>query len=458
MSVLLAELTTFHVGGAVKRYLRTADRDELIAAIREADGTTEELAAAATNGEIAPREPLLFLGGGSNILASDRGFDGLVLSDARQDIAVLNQTGGTQRTSTRERGCADNQGTIGAPATIHSAENYPAASCMDPMDLECVIIRATAGVPWDKLVEYTIAAGWSGLEALSGIPGTVGAAPVQNIGAYGAEVAETLYRVRALDRLTGLECTLTRAELALTYRSSNLKRSMRDPKIGGGCRWTPTGRWIVLEAEFQLGREELSQPVRYQQLADTLSVQLGERVPTRRVREAVLELRRSKGMVVDPTDQDTWSAGSFFTNPIVSQEVAASLPPDAPRFPVEARVEAAGSPSSSSPSSLLTDSTGLRGDALGNSRNAEQNQPQDSAPSPTGLVKTSAAWLISHAGFAKGFRVDPQAPAALSHKHVLALTNQGGATAKDVLELAETVQRGVRQKFGIDLTPEPIIL
>lgn len=453
MSVLLAELTTFHVGGAVKRYLRTADRDELIAAIREADGTTEELAGAATNGEIAPREPLLFLGGGSNILAADQGFDGLVLSDARQDIAVLNQTGGTHRTPTRERGRADNQGAIDAPATIYSAANYPAASCMDPMDPERVIIRATAGVPWDRLVEYTIAAGWSGLEALSGIPGTVGAAPVQNIGAYGAEVAETLHCVRALDRLTGLECTLTRAELALTYRSSNLKRSMRDPKIGGGRRWTPTGRWIVLEAEFQLGREELSQPVRYQQLADTLSVQLGERVPTRRVREAVLELRRSKGMVVDPTDRDTWSAGSFFTNPIVSQEVAASLPPDAPRFPVEARAEAAGSPSS-----LLADSTGSRGDALGNSQNAEQKQPQDSAPSPTGLVKTSAAWLISHAGFAKGFRVDPQAPAALSHKHVLALTNQGGATAKDVLELAETVQRGVRQKFGIDLTPEPIIL
>lgn len=450
MSVLLAELTTFHVGGAVKRYLRTADRDELIAAIREADGTTEELAGAATHGETAPREPLLFLGGGSNILAADQGFDGLVLSDARQDIAVLNQTGGTHRTPTRERGRADNQGAIGAPATIYSAANYPAASCADP---ERVIIRATAGVPWDKLVEYTIAAGWSGLEALSGIPGTVGAAPVQNIGAYGAEVAETLYRVRALDRLTGLECTLTRAELALTYRSSNLKRSMRDPKIGGGRRWTPTGRWIVLEAEFQLGREDLSQPVRYQQLADALSVQLGERVPTRRVREAVLELRRSKGMVVDPTDQDTWSAGSFFTNPIVSQEVAASLPPDAPRFPVEARAEAA-----SSPSSLLTGSTGSRGDALGNSRSAEQNQPQDSAPSSTGLVKTSAAWLISHAGFAKGFRVDPQVPAALSHKHVLALTNQGGATARDVLELAETVQRGVRQKFGIDLTPEPIIL
>lgn len=453
MSVLLAELTTFHVGGAVKRYLRTADRDELITAIREADGTTENLAGAATNGETAPREPLLFLGGGSNILASDQGFDGLVLSDARQDIAVLNQTGGTHRIPIGERGCVDNQGAIGAPATIHSAANYPAASCMDPMDPERVIIRATAGVPWDKLVEYTIAAGWSGLEALSGIPGTVGAAPVQNIGAYGAEVAETLHRVRALDRLTGLECTLTRAELALTYRSSNLKRSMRDPKIGGGRRWTPTGRWIVLEAEFQLGREELSQPVRYQQLADALSVQLGERVPTRRVREAVLELRRFKGMVVDPTDQDTWSAGSFFTNPIVSREVAASLPSDAPRFPIEARAEAAGSPSSS-----LRDSTGSRGDALWNSRNVEQNQPQDSAPSSTGLVKTSAAWLISHAGFAKGFRVDPQAPAALSHKHVLALTNRGGATARDVLELAETVQRGVRQKFGIDLTPEPIIL
>lgn len=450
MSVLLAELTTFHVGGAVKRYLRTADRDELIATIREADGTTEKLATATTNGETAPREPLLFLGGGSNILAADRGFDGLVLSDARQDIAVLNQTGGTHRTPTRERGRADNQGVIGALATIYSAANYSAASCMDP---ERVIIRATAGVPWDKLVEYTIAAGWSGIEALSGIPGTVGAAPVQNIGAYGAEVAETLRCVRVLDRLTGLECTLTRADLALTYRNSNLKRSMRDPKIGGGRRWTPTGRWIVLEAEFQLGREELSQPVRYQQLADALGVELGVRVPTRRVREAVLELRRSKGMVVDLTDQDTWSAGSFFTNPIVSQEVAASLPSDAPRFPVEARAEAAGSPSSS-----LTGSTGSWGDALGNLRNVEQNQPQDSAPSSTGLVKTSAAWLISHAGFAKGFRVDPQAPAALSHKHVLALTNQGGATAKDVLELAETVQRGVRQKFGIDLTPEPIIL
>lgn len=426
MSVLLADLTTFHVGGAVKRYLRTDERDELIAAIREADDTVEKLtvdaATDAKNGGIAPRESLLFLGGGSNILAADQGFDGLVLSDARQDITVLNQAGGAQNQGGR------------------------------------VVIRATAGVPWDKLVEYTITAGWSGLEALSGIPGTVGAAPVQNIGAYGAEVAETLYCVHALDRLTGLERTLTRAELGLAYRDSNLKRSMRDPKVGGGCRWTPTGRWIVLEVEFQLGRDMLSQPVRYQQLVDVLGVELGGRVPTRRVREAVLELRRSKGMIVDPADRDTWSAGSFFTNPIVSQEVAVSLPPDAPRFPVEAWMGVTGS-SGLSPASLQGDSSaGSRGVLPNNSRDAGRNQLQDSAPLPTGLVKTSAAWLISHAGFTKGFQVDPQVPAALSHKHVLALTNRGGATAKDVLELAETVRRGVRQKFGIDLTPEPIIL
>lgn len=366
----LAEMTTFRVGGPATRLEAVSSNDDFAAAILEADRAGQ---------------PLLVLGGGSNLLVADRGFDGVVIRDTRQEIGLVESSG-----------CAG--------ATV----------------------RAAAGATWDDLVTFAIENELMGVEALSGIPGTVGAAPVQNIGAYGQEVAETLASVRVLDRLTGEQQTLALFDLHLGYRTSILKRSLRSSEVGGGRTWGPTGRWVVLEAEFQMRLASLSSPVRYRELADKLGIELGERAPSAQVREAVLELRRGKGMVLDAQDHDTWSAGSFFTNPVLSDEAAASLPDDAPRFPVERR-------------SLVTGVAGR-------------------APVVPGVVKTSAAWLISHAGFTKGYRLTPEATAGLSTKHVLALTNRGGAAAEDLLELARAVQSGVEDRFGIRLEPEPVLV
>ena len=184
------------------------------------------------------------------------------------------------------------------------------------------------------ILRQAIASHWGGFAPLSGIPGTVGAAPVQNIGAYGTEVAELLASVRAWDRAQGRTVHLALTELGLAYRDSNLKRSLTDPVHGRGRTWGPTGRWVVLSVSFTVRQASLSAPIAYSQLARTLGVELGERVPATDVRQAVLELRRSKGMVLDHADHDTWSAGSFFTNPILSTQQAASLPEGAPRFPV----------------------------------------------------------------------------------------------------------------------------
>ena len=263
-----------------------------------------------------------------------------------------------------------------------------------------------------------------GVEALSGIPGTTGATPVQNVGAYGQEVAETISSVRVWDRFERRPRLFALGELQLTYRDSLLKRSLRDPAVGGGRVWGPTGRWVVLEVAFQFRLASLSAPIRYAELARTLGVQPGDRVPSREVRAAVLELRRGKGMVLDAADHDTWSAGSFFTNPVVTAEQAATLPPDAPRFPV-------------------ADHSAI-------------HQIGGEPVAVEGLVKTSAAWLIAHAGFGKGHGLP--GPAALSTKHVLALTNRGGATAADLRALADEVRGGVLAAFGIDLVPEPVIL
>jgi UDP-N-acetylmuramate dehydrogenase len=248
---------------------------------------------------------------------------------------------------------------------------------------------------------------------------------VQNVGAYGQEVAETLSSVRVYDRLERRTRMLAVGELGLGYRTSLLKRSLVDPGPGGGRTWGPTGRYVVLEVSFQLRLATLSAPVRYAELARTLGVTTGRRVPAAEVREAVLGLRRGKGMVLDAADHDTWSAGSFFTNPVLSTaEAEELLPADAPRFPV-------------------TDHTAVA-------------QIGAAAPEVKGLVKTSAAWLISHAGFGKGFGAP--GPASLSTKHVLALTNRGGATAADLLALARTVRDGVRTRFGVDLVPEPVLV
>jgi len=330
----LAELTTFRIGGPAGR---------LVVATTE-DALTQTF-------ESTAPEDLLIVSGGSNMLVADAGFPGVVLRIATRGIAA-DATGPEVR------------------------------------------LTVAAGEPWDDLVARTVAEGWSGLEMLSGIPGLAGAAPIQNIGAYGAEVATAIRRVRAYDRQTGTAADLGPADCAFAYRTSVFKRS--------------PGRFLVLEIELVLHRDSLSAPVEYAELARHLGVAVGAQAPVDEVRAAVLDLRRGKGMVLDPADHDTWSAGSFFTNPVITNDQAATLPPDAPRF-----------------------------------------------PQPDGLVKTSAAWLIDHAGFHKGYG---DGPARLSTKHVLALTNQGGATAADVVHLARTIRAGVRTTYGITLEPEPVLV
>ncbi|GAA4287147.1 UDP-N-acetylmuramate dehydrogenase [Georgenia daeguensis] len=365
----LAALTTLRVGGPVRELVDAASETELVEVVRTADDAGT---------------PVLVLGGGSNLLVSDEGFDGVVVRDTRRGID----------------GVAD-------------------SSCAGAN------LVVPAGQPWDEVVATAVAEGWMGVEALSGIPGSTGATPVQNVGAYGQEVAETLSSVRVYDRLERRTRMLAVGELGLGYRTSVLKRSLSDADAGGGRTWGPTGRYVVLEVTFQLRLATLSAPVRYAELARRLGVAVGARVPAAEVREAVLELRRSKGMVLDDADHDTWSAGSFFTNPVLTTEEAdARLPEDAPRFPV-------------------TDHTRI-------------GQIGAAAPAVEGLVKSSAAWLISRAGFDKGFGAP--GPATLSTKHSLALTNRGSATAADLLALARTVRDGVRDTFGVTLVPEPVLV
>jgi len=310
--------------------------------------TTQELVDA-VRGADDSGQPLFVLSGGSNVLVGDAGFDGV----------VVRVTGGTP-----------------GPGWVW------------------------AGVALDDLVVWSIAQGLAGLEALSGIPGLVGAAPIQNVGAYGAEIAQVVQAVRVWDRLVGEQITLSAPECGFAYRDSMFKQSRRSGDA--------TGRYVVLEVLFDLPASELSAPIAYAELAKSLGVQLGDRAPLQDVRDAVLALRRSKGMVFDPADPDTHGAGSFFTNPILTAAEAEHLPLSAPRF-----------------------------------------------PQPDGRVKTSAAWLIQNAGFTKGYGAGP---ARLSSKHVLALTNQGGATAKDVLNLAHQIQDVVLGRFGVALTPEPTLV
>ena len=370
-TIRLADLTTLRVGGPTGHVHEVTSEAEFIDAVRETDeaGT-----------------PLLVLGGGSNLLVADEGFDGVVVRDARRTIE-----GGY------DGACA------GASVTV------------------------SAGTPWDEFVIAAVENEWMGVEALSGIPGSVGAAPVQNVGAYGQEVAETIAAVRVWDRLEGRARLLPLATLGFGYRTSILKRSLTSTVEGGGRTWGPTGRYVVLDVTFQMRGASLSAPIRYAELARSLDVAIGDRVPATDVREAVLALRRGKGMVLDDADHDTWSAGSFFTNPVLDDAHAATLPADAPRFPVA--------------------DAGARTNIA------------DAPPAVEGLVKTSAAWLIDHAGFTKGFALDgAEGRASLSTKHVLALTNRGEASAADLLALARTVRDGVRDAFGVSLEPEPVLV
>lgn len=374
--VALSELTTLKVGGTPTRMVAPATEKELIETALEvwADG-----------------DSWMLLGGGSNTLPADEGFDGTVIRILTRGVEELPVASGT-------------------PAEAR------------------VRLRVQAGEPWDDLVAFTVSRGFSGIEALSGIPGSTGAAPVQNIGAYGQELASSLVAIDFLDYESGEVRRMPAAELGLGYRTSVLKRGLRGIVLAVELELHDTA------AEASVLGEHLSQPVAYGQLANALGVQLGDRVPISRLRDTVLALRASKGMVLDPTDPDTNSAGSFFTNPIVTENFARSLPDSAPRW-------------------LLSDDLPDRVIPL------EEYAGVGPIPGvePVRTVKLSAAWLIENSGVRKGFTL-PGSRAAISSKHTLALTNTGGSTADEIAQLARYVQGRVASEFGIILQPEPMLV
>lgn len=394
-----AELTTIGVGGPIARFIEPTTRVGVIEAVEEAD---------------AKGLPLCVIGGGSNMLVSDTPFPGIVVRDARRAITVPDEAAPVE----------------GGDRTVH--------------------INAEAGCNWDDFVAFTVEMGLEGVEGLSGIPGTVGASVVQNIGAYGQEVASSVESVEAWDRRDKRTVELTPDDLRFGYRSSALKSSMYAAPATPAAEFFPTPRYVVLSVTFAL-RHSATGTVGYGQLAKALGVQVGDRMETRAIRNAVLKVRASKGMledagryltpvmdgtkradqvrialraqygddperaVQDHPDHDRHSCGSFFMNPILTAEQAARLPEDAPRF--------------------------------------------DAAlPDGTPGVKTSAAWLIDHTGFHKGFKTAEDAKAGLSTMHTLALTNRGGAQASDVADLARAVQDGVEAAFGVRLVPEPVVV
>lgn len=354
--VEFSQLTTFHLGGAPRAAMRAATGEAAAAVVRALDAAGVQL---------------LIVGGGSNLLVTDEPLDVVAVIMGDDHLEIDASTG---------------------------------------------VLRAGAGAVWDEVVAASIDAGLGGLECLSGIPGSAGATPVQNVGAYGAEIADVLTRVQLFDRATGTVEWVPASALDLAYRYSNLKF---------------TSRGVVLAVEFQLHTDGLSAPLRFGQLAG----KPGQRREPAAVREEVLGLRRSKGMVHDPADHDTWSAGSFFTNPVVpealadeiAQVVGADVAAGMPRFPVAANAVATS-------------------DAGADVKNTADTET---------LVKLSAAWLIDRAGFAKGYPGE-DAPARLSTKHTLALTNRGAARAADVVTLARDVRAGVEKKFGVQLEPEPL--
>ena len=327
----LRDYTSLRVGGPAKKFVEVGTESQIIAAI-----------------EAAGDSPVLIIGGGTNILVADSGFQGTVIRITNNSLQ------------------AEVDACSGATLTIGAGEN------------------------WDDFVQTSIDRGFAGLETLSGIPGTVGAAPIQNIGAYGHEVSEFITRVRTYDRVKKEVKTFTNLECEFTYRNSHFK--------------SHPGKYVILDVQFNLRQGEMTSPITYSELATALGISVGEKASIVSTRKTVLELRAKKGMLLNPSDRDSWSAGSFFTNPIVSQEIAAKLPADAPRWPT-------------------TD----------------------------GRVKTSAAWLIENSGVHKG---DTHGGARVSTKHVLALTNAGNATATEIAELAKLSQQSVFEKFGITLEAE----
>ena len=326
----LANFTTLGVGGPAAEIVKVKTEEELIAAVKAGD---------------ASKTPLLILGGGSNVLISDSGFAGTVIK--------VETTG----------------------------NSFEIDACSGGT------LTVSAGTDWDEFVAFTIEKGLANLESLSGIPGTVGGAPIQNIGAYGHEVSEVIARVRTFDRKDQAVKTFTASQCEFGYRNSIFK--------------TEANRYVILDVTFQLRIGEASLPIGYVELAKELGVEIGARVAITKVRDAVLKLRSAKGMLIG---EGIKSAGSFFMNPVLEKGIAEKLPSDAPRWPMS-----------------------------------------------DGRVKTSAAWLMEHAGVSKG---DQLAGAQISPKHVLALSNAGDATAKDLIALAKSAQEKVRAKFGITLQTE----
>ncbi|WP_119286761.1 UDP-N-acetylmuramate dehydrogenase [Streptomyces sp. YIM 130001] len=337
----LAPLTTFRLGGPATRLITATTDAEVVAAVREAD---------------AEGTPLLVIGGGSNLVVSDDGFAGTALRIATTGFE------------------------------LHGTD-----------------LELAAGEVWTDAVARTVEAGLAGIECLAGIPGSAGATPIQNVGAYGQEVSSTITEVVAYDRTANETVTLANADCAFSYRHSRFKA---DPE-----------RYVVLRVRFALeDAAGLSAPLKYPETARALGVSAGERVPLDRARETVLKLRAGKGMVLDPEDHDTWSAGSFFTNPILDDAQFAAF-----HARVEARLGA-----------------GIEPPAF---------------PAGEGRTKTSAAWLIDKAGFTKGYG---SGPARISSKHTLALTNRGSARTEDLLGLAREVVAGVQDAFGVTLVNEPV--
>ncbi|MET8177906.1 UDP-N-acetylmuramate dehydrogenase [Streptomyces sp. NPDC005336] len=337
----LAPLTTFRLGGPATRLITATTDDEVVAAVQEADATGT---------------PLLVIGGGSNLVIADKGFDGTALHIATSGFTL------------------------------------------DGSRLELA-----AGENWSAAVARTVEAGLAGVECLAGIPGSAGATPIQNVGAYGQEVAATITEVVAYDRRADAVVTIPNADCAFSYRHSRFKA---DPD-----------RHVVLRVRFELeDAGGMSSPVRYAETARVLGVEVGDRVPAAIARRTVLGLRAGKGMVLDPEDHDTWSAGSFFTNPVLTQDAYAAF---------LARVAERLGPDTAPPA----------------------------FPAGEGRIKTSAAWLIDKAGFPKGYGTGP---ARISSKHTLALTNRGEATTEDLLALAREVVAGVEEAFGVTLVNEPV--
>jgi UDP-N-acetylmuramate dehydrogenase len=336
--VSLAPFTTLGLGGPARRFCRVFEIAQLRDALREAGD-----------------EPVMILGGGSNLVVRDSGFPGLVIQLAIDKVQVI------------------------------AAQSHAVAT-------------VGAGVKWDDFVAQTISAGYAGLECLSGIPGLVGATPMQNVGAYGQEVGDTIQFVRALDRTTGEVVEISAADCGFRYRHS---------------RFRGDDRFVIVEVVFGLRRSRASMPIQYAELSKSLGISNGDVAPLSLVRETVIRLRRGKGMVVDPGDPESRSAGSFFTNPIVDADTRAAF---------EARLEGATYPS---------------------------------WPAEDGKTKLAAGWLIERAGFRKGYT---RGHVGISHKHALALVNRGGGTATELLDLAKEIQDGVRAKLSIELHPEPIIV